>query len=149
MFHHSTSHHASGIVNGAVPESVRPDGSVRKEIRIRPGYTPPEDVTRYRNARAEAFKGVDQRAKPTAADEEGRKKKKRSRGKGKKADADEPPAATAEEHPEKRARALRKKVRQATDLKAKKEAGILLLPEQEDKLSQLGRLEEELSSLSL
>ncbi|KAI9354081.1 hypothetical protein DFJ73DRAFT_319574 [Zopfochytrium polystomum] len=32
-----------------IPASRRPDGSLRKEIRVRPGYTPPEEMQRYTN----------------------------------------------------------------------------------------------------
>ncbi|KAH7115176.1 hypothetical protein B0J11DRAFT_126228 [Dendryphion nanum] len=39
-----------------IPASTRADGSVRKEIRVRPGYRPPEDVEVYKNRTAEAFK---------------------------------------------------------------------------------------------
>jgi partner of Y14 and mago len=39
-----------------IPASVRADGSVRKEIRIRPGYRPPEDIEVYKNRTAEAFR---------------------------------------------------------------------------------------------
>ncbi|KAI4738085.1 hypothetical protein E4T50_11436 [Aureobasidium sp. EXF-12298] len=39
-----------------IPSSVRPDGTVRKEIRVRPGYRPPEDVELYKNRTAEAYK---------------------------------------------------------------------------------------------
>lgn len=39
-----------------IPSSVRPDGSVRKEIRVRPGYRPPEDVEVYKNRTAEGFR---------------------------------------------------------------------------------------------
>ena len=39
-----------------IPSSVRPDGSKRKEIKIRPGYKPPEDVEVYKNRTADAFK---------------------------------------------------------------------------------------------
>lgn len=39
-----------------IPSSIRPDGSVRKEIRVRPGYRPPEDVELYKNRAAEAYK---------------------------------------------------------------------------------------------
>jgi partner of Y14 and mago len=51
----------SGIItseNGErfIPGSVRADGSRRKEIRIRPGYKPPEDVEVYKNRTAEAWK---------------------------------------------------------------------------------------------
>ncbi|KAH9853789.1 hypothetical protein C2E23DRAFT_820498 [Lenzites betulinus] len=34
-----------------IPESRRPDGSVRKQLKIRPGYTPQEDVRRFRGSR--------------------------------------------------------------------------------------------------
>jgi partner of Y14 and mago protein len=51
----------SGIATTAsgerhIPSSKRPDGSVRKEIRVRPGYRPPEDVEVYKNRTAEAWK---------------------------------------------------------------------------------------------
>ncbi|KAK8227471.1 RNA binding protein Pym [Phyllosticta capitalensis] len=39
-----------------IPSSTRADGSVRKEIRIRPGYRPPEDVELYKSRNAEAWK---------------------------------------------------------------------------------------------
>ncbi|KAH8689549.1 hypothetical protein BGW36DRAFT_391067 [Talaromyces proteolyticus] len=38
-----------------VPSSTRADGSKRKEIRIRPGYQPPEDVKVYKNPSAAAW----------------------------------------------------------------------------------------------
>ncbi|RXW25222.1 hypothetical protein EST38_g557 [Candolleomyces aberdarensis] len=34
-----------------VPESRRPDGSVRKQLKIRPGFTPQEDVKRFRGTK--------------------------------------------------------------------------------------------------
>ncbi|KAG7097033.1 hypothetical protein E1B28_004426 [Marasmius oreades] len=34
-----------------IPESKRPDGSVRKQIKIRPGFTPQEDVKRFRGTK--------------------------------------------------------------------------------------------------
>ena len=40
----------------SIPPSTRADGSLRKEIRIRPGYKPPEDVEVYKNRTAEAWK---------------------------------------------------------------------------------------------
>jgi len=39
-----------------IPASLRADGSTRKEIKIRPGYKPPEDVEVYKNRTAEGFK---------------------------------------------------------------------------------------------
>ncbi|KAH8106197.1 hypothetical protein BXZ70DRAFT_918584 [Cristinia sonorae] len=34
-----------------IPESRRPDGTVRKQIKIRPGFTPQEDVSRFKGTR--------------------------------------------------------------------------------------------------
>lgn len=34
-----------------VPETRRADGSVRRELKIRPGFTPQEDVSRFRGSR--------------------------------------------------------------------------------------------------
>ena len=42
--------------NSVIPSSVRADGSVRKEIRVKAGYKPPEDVEVYKNRTAEAWK---------------------------------------------------------------------------------------------
>ncbi|PSR73613.1 hypothetical protein PHLCEN_2v10532 [Hermanssonia centrifuga] len=48
---------ASGIaldprtLERVIPESRRPDGTVRKEKKIRPGFTPQEDVRRFRGTR--------------------------------------------------------------------------------------------------
>src|ERR1700761_2995581 len=39
-----------------IPASTRADGSVRREIRVKPGYKPPEDVEVYKNRTAEAWK---------------------------------------------------------------------------------------------
>ena len=52
----------SGIITNTatgerhIPASTRPDGSTRREIRVRPGYRPPEDVEVYKNRTAEAWK---------------------------------------------------------------------------------------------
>ncbi|PWY97340.1 hypothetical protein BCV70DRAFT_150213, partial [Testicularia cyperi] len=34
-----------------IPESRRADGSIRKERKVRPGFTPVEDVARFRPSR--------------------------------------------------------------------------------------------------
>jgi partner of Y14 and mago protein len=46
------------LSNGSsvIPSSTRADGSVRKEIKVKPGYKPPEDVELYRNRAAGAWK---------------------------------------------------------------------------------------------
>jgi len=38
-----------------IPESKRPDGSLRKQLKIRPGFTPQEDVSRFRGSRQQAL----------------------------------------------------------------------------------------------
>ncbi|KAH7879723.1 uncharacterized protein C8R40DRAFT_1022937, partial [Lentinula edodes] len=48
---------ASGIaldpqtLERVIPESRRSDGSVRKQLKIRPGFTPQEDVRRFRGTK--------------------------------------------------------------------------------------------------
>ncbi|KAG0139532.1 hypothetical protein CROQUDRAFT_666365 [Cronartium quercuum f. sp. fusiforme G11] len=42
-----------------VAASKRPDGTLRKEIRIRPGYTPQEDVSKFRSARQQQYHATD------------------------------------------------------------------------------------------
>jgi len=44
-----------------IPESKRPDGSTRKEIKIRPGFTPTEDVRKFRGTKQQE---MDARALP-------------------------------------------------------------------------------------
>lgn len=39
-----------------IPASRRADGSKRPEIKVRPGYKPPEDVKAYKNRTAEAWR---------------------------------------------------------------------------------------------
>ena len=69
----STSVSSAGITIDAttgehyIPSSVRPDGSRRREIRIRPGYKPPEDVGIYKSRAAEAWKNRDKAGVPGAA----------------------------------------------------------------------------------
>lgn len=50
-----------------IPSSTRPDGSVRKEIRVKPGYKPPEDVEVYKNRTAQAWKNRGKGGVPGAA----------------------------------------------------------------------------------
>lgn len=52
---------SSGIQTAAdgqayIPSSRRADGSTRKEIKVRPGYRPPEDVETYKSRSAEAWR---------------------------------------------------------------------------------------------
>ncbi|KAF7716656.1 Uncharacterized protein PECH_008227 [Penicillium ucsense] len=173
-----------------IPSSVRPDGSKRREIRVRPGYKPPEDVELYRNRAAAAWKnrgkgGVPgaetmsseddksaaQAASTAASNKNAKRREARRKAKEtdgtegttaekKGADSDnwrvpavkkgaEPaePAIDLEADKEKKARNLKKKLRQARDLRDKKNEGEALLPEQLDKLIKIPELIRQLDAL--
>ena len=165
-----------------IPSSVRPDGTLRKEIKVRPGYRPPEDVEIYRNRAAHSWKQrandgkipgaepvvdssstpnpVSSNAKKNAKKREAAKKKKAAEPEVKKEEIKEEatPSVTAktlkpdemtEEEKEKAAKALRKKLRQAQDLKDKKEKGEALLPEQLEKVIKVNELMRQLKALGL
>ncbi|KAH7137228.1 hypothetical protein B0J13DRAFT_74850 [Dactylonectria estremocensis] len=151
-----------------IPQSVRADGSTRRAIKIRPGYRPAEDVEVYKNRTAEAFRDRGKRigipgAAGAAEDstEQGsaasnkNAKRREARRKAKAADGD---GSTAPEQPaaeevdpqverEKKARNLKKKLKQAKDLKDKKEGGEALLPEQIAKVIKINELIRELDAL--
>ena len=163
-----------------IPSSVRPDGSVRKEIRVRPGYRPPEDVEVYKNRTAEGFRnrgkagvpgaeGPKSEEKPSTSSPAANKNAKRREARKKAAaagdDGKEEEAKpteskekeTAKSEPEKvvdpeaekekEARKLMKKLRQARDLKDKKENGDKLLPEQFEKVIKISELIRQLEGL--
>lgn len=158
-----------------IPQSVRADGSTRKAIKIRPGYRPPEDVELYKNRTAESFRNRGKGGIPgadglkeekaelpsaTAANKnakrrEARKKAKASESQVEGADGSAKtgttPAKAGEVDPEaekeKKARSLKKKLKQAKDLKNKKEGGESLLPEQIAKVIKINELVRELEAL--
>jgi partner of Y14 and mago protein len=167
-----------------IPSSVRPDGSVRKEIRVRPGYRPPEDVEVYKNRTAEGFRnrgkagvpgaeGLKSEEKPTTPSPAANKNAKRREARKKAAaagddtkeeeakptetkekDVAKPEAEAEAEKPvdpeaekEKEAKKLMKKLRQARDLKDKKEKGDKLLPEQFEKVIKINELIRQLEGL--
>jgi partner of Y14 and mago len=169
-----------------IPSSIRADGSVRKEIRIRPGYRPPEDVEVYRNRTAEAFRnrgknagvpGAESIEDDTkggelsgAAGKNAKRREARKRAAAAKADGEgeggdaaaknaygdvvEKKEETKEEivkdpeaEKEKDAKKLLKKLRQARELKDKKDQGAALLPEQFQKVIRINELIRQLDSL--
>jgi partner of Y14 and mago protein len=156
-----------------IPSSVRPDGTKRKEIKIRPGYKPPEDVEVYKNRTADAFKnrgsgGIpgadglkDDKEEGSAASNknakrrEARKKAKAAEEGGEKVKEPEKKdsADKAEEvvdpevEREKKARNLKKKLKQAKELNEMKEGGAALLPEQFAKVIKINELIRELDQL--
>ncbi|KAF2005876.1 hypothetical protein P154DRAFT_287426 [Amniculicola lignicola CBS 123094] len=167
-----------------IPASTRADGSVRKEIRVRPGYRPPEDVEVYKNRQTEAWKNrgkggvpgaeslkeesdsakINAAANKNAKRREARKKAAAAAQGEDVAGENDPDGAaagaatTASEVPppqpidpdaerEKEAKKLTKKLRQARDLKEKKEKGDALLPEQFEKVIKISELIRQLETL--
>lgn len=188
-----------------IPASVRPDGTTRREIKVRPGYRPPEDVEVYKNRTVETWKnrgsgGVpgaapasddDKKTGSAASDKNAKRKAARKRakeleretkteaGKETKAPAKEteepgeagakvlkksPNASTntssraaspkpkpelTKEEKEKLAKGIKKKIRQANELKDRKDNGESLLPEQLEKVIKLHELTRQLNALEL
>ncbi|QIW98477.1 hypothetical protein AMS68_003995 [Peltaster fructicola] len=157
-----------------IPSSTRADGSVRKEIRVKPGYRPPEDVEVYKNRTAEAWKnrgkggvpGAEAASSETQAQQlsasalknakrrDARKKAAANTSEeGEKTDVDvvkvmEPvPDIDPEAEQAKEARKLAKKLRQARDLQDKKNEGSSLLPEQLAKVIKINELIRQLDNL--
>ncbi|SPN97132.1 related to RNA binding protein Pym [Cephalotrichum gorgonifer] len=157
-----------------IPSSTRADGSTRKAIKIRPGYRPPEDVELYKNRTAEAFRergkriGIPGAAAAGGKDDDGpdtaqssasnkNAKRREARKKAKAAAVDEGEVAAEENKAEevvdpeaerqKKARNLKKKLKQAKELKSKKEDGETLLPEQIAKVIKISELIRELDAL--
>jgi partner of Y14 and mago protein len=154
-----------------IPSSVRPDGSKRKEIKIRPGYKPPEDVEVYKNRTAETWKnrasggipgaeglkdnveeGSSAASNKNAKRREARKKAKAAEESGEgKVEGEKKQEMVEEVDPEvekeKKARNLKKKLKQAKELKEKKEGGAALLPEQFAKVIKINELIRELDAL--
>ncbi|KAG6114034.1 hypothetical protein E4U14_001554 [Claviceps sp. LM454 group G7] len=158
-----------------IPESLRPDGSTRRAIKIRPGYRPPEDVEVYKNRTAESFRergrrigipgaaGLKEEASEQASSAASNKNAKRREAR-RKAKATEDtqaldaskqapvePVPSEEVDPEvereKKARNLKKKLKQARELKSKKDDGKPLLPEQFAKVIKINELVRELEKL--
>lgn len=158
-----------------IPESVRADGSTRKAIKIRPGYRPPEDVEVYKNRPAEAFRergkkiGIpgtaglkDEQPEPASAASTKNAKRREARKRAKASEGGEgvkssgPNQAGAQQTAtpvdpevdrEKKARTLKKKLKQARELQSKKEGGEALLPEQIAKVIKINELIRELDAL--
>ena len=191
-----------------IPSSVRADGSTRKEIKVRPGYRPPEDVELYKNRTAEAWKtrgsgGVpgaeglkDNKSQESNSNTKNAKRREaRKRAKAgaeaaadgdEKGDGEQAAAAAAvtngelnqqsysspkvltsrnadvlqkenwrsESEPvdptverEKQVRNLKKKLRQARELREKKDNGEALLPEQFEKVIKINELIRQLHGL--
>ncbi|KAJ3185154.1 hypothetical protein HDU87_002721 [Geranomyces variabilis] len=180
----------SGIVeykpgDRVIPASRRPDGTVRKERKVRPGFVPQEDAARYSNAKIDATKvpagyvpglqqgSTSQPVIDSAATKAAKKNAKRKAKKveeslglgGREAAADSGsskpaaplsdgglpstavPAAAAAADPEKKLKALRKKLRQITEIEAKQSASTPLNDDQRQKVASKPELEAEVAEL--
>jgi len=162
-----------------IPASVRADGSVRREIKIRPGYKPPEDVEVYKNRTAEAWKNKGKGGVPgaesvdsntsrdsAAASKNAKRREARKRAAVEKQNDEnttsdaklngagcveqtkaEDNAVDTEVEKQKEAKKLAKKLRQARELKDKKDHGAALLPEQFEKVIRINELIRQLDAL--
>ncbi|KAI8632178.1 putative RNA binding protein Pym [Xylariaceae sp. FL1651] len=156
-----------------IPESLRPDGTTRKAIKIRPGYRPPEDVEVYKNRTAEGFRnrgkgGIpgaealkDEKKETSSSASNKNSKRREARKKAKSANESQdaasdkaqpstetnPEEVDSEAEREKKARNLRKKLKQAKELRNKKEGGESLLPEQIAKVIKINELVREIEAL--
>jgi partner of Y14 and mago protein len=157
-----------------IPESMRADGTTRKAIKVRPGYRPPEDVEIYKNRTAEGFRNrgksgipgaealnTPEQETPSSASNKNAKrrearKKAKSANESENAATDKAPPPSKETKAEdidpeaereKKARNLKKKLKQAKELKDKKEGGESLLPEQIAKVIKINELVRELEAL--
>ena len=143
---------ASGIQttkNGerVIPASVRPDGSIRPERRVKAGYTPTEDVSTYKNDRAESFRSNQYGHKeyvPPGLAKAGDAQKSRRGGNGKVTEE-----GIGQEDPEKKVRALKKKIKAARELKERQERGDKLEDSQVAKIGMLEAFEKELAEMSI
>jgi partner of Y14 and mago len=134
-----------------IPASVRPDGSIRPERRVKAGYTPQEDVSVYKNELAEDFRrhqyGHKDYVPPgLATPDAAQKRSRRGNVGGGEGQGDE---GIGQEEPEKKARALRKKIKAARELKVRMEKGDKLEDSQVAKVGMLETFEKELASLNL
>ncbi|CAD6504232.1 BgTH12-05965 [Blumeria graminis f. sp. triticale] len=158
-----------------IPSSTRADGTKRKEIKIRPGYEPPEDVEVYKNRSAEIWRDRGSSKIPgaeglkedhaegsaisnkNAKRREARKKAREvaekekdvvNESKESKTEASELSIDVNVEK-EKKAKNLRKKIKQAKELRERKDGGTSLLPEQLAKVIKINELVRELQALGL
>ncbi|KAG4303909.1 hypothetical protein PORY_002698 [Pneumocystis oryctolagi] len=163
---------ASGIKNledgrSIIPSSVRPDGSIRCERRVRPGYIPPEDISVYKvlhhsqciQKSDRICPGTQSNFPPGAIDFSNLNKdvkkqvKQKEKPQGLKKDYVKSSNLHTAESPmtdiEKRVRNLKKKIKETRKLEARAKNGEILLDDQIKKIESLDNLVETLKSLKV
>ncbi|KAF9964443.1 hypothetical protein BGZ70_006445 [Mortierella alpina] len=170
-----------------IPMTRRPDGTYRKERKVRPGYTPPEDVAKYTNQVLDSIRPAPTPSPLASAASSTPKTKtqlKNDKRKAKRKDeaaaaeagsatpgfapkgetatqetesktVDTPsadPSSTAPAtavDPEKKLRALNKKLRQVEQLKERQDKGETMLPEQLEKITKMDELLAQIAEMSV
>jgi partner of Y14 and mago len=146
-----------------IPASVRSDGTIRPERKVKQGYTPAEDVSAYKSDRAETFRshqyGHREYVPPglvKVVESEEKKKRRRPKkagdagGEGKaEAEVGLVTEGVGQEDPEKKAKALKRKIWAASELKARADKGEKLEAGQLAKISMLEKFEKELAAMNI
>ncbi|KAJ3269543.1 hypothetical protein HDV01_001305 [Terramyces sp. JEL0728] len=146
----------SGIVNNKIPSTVRADGSVRKEIKIRQGFVPQEDVQSFKSKSVSSIKnyipGTNRTRDEVKVKKEKPQKVEKEPAKHESAPAIPKTAPTKQDldtevDKEKRIKQLSKKLRQIQEIEEKQKQGKNLEPEQLQKLETKTLIENELKEL--
>lgn len=153
-----------------LPQSRRPDGTIRPQVRVRQGYVPPEEQATYDKFKSTGPVGVvgadpdDAVAAAAKKSASARKNEKRKEKKQQPTDAASPPAAPppAAAEPaapaapaatgeakevsecEKKVKALNKRLRQIDELVEKQKGGAALNADQLAKVASRGEIEDEI-----
>ena len=145
----------SGIVGNKVPPSVRKDGTVRKEIKVKPGYIPQEDVSAFVSSKKHELQNTipgTSRRRDEVKSATKKPSSSQNAGKSTPKEASKTPAPTqkeakqetAEKDVKKQIRGLEKKLRQILELEAKPD----LSPEEQEKVAKKSSIQDELATLS-